>query len=293
MPITIKLQGGLGNQMFQYALGRKLALLLHTDLKLDKTLYDNYPHHAYSLNPFFVIQNFVTPDEVASTLKYRRKPGKIWYLYNKIIANSKKYFTEKRFEFDPDVLALPDGAYIDGYWQTEKYFKDIEDTIRKDFTLRVPLTPESNQVLESIKSSNAISLHIRRGLYVTHPVFSAHHGSCSDEYFGTAIDYIAKRVSNPHFFIFSDDHEWTREHIKPPYPTTYIEHTSVQTDYEDIILMSNCKHHILANSTFSWWGAWLNPSHEKIVIGPADWFRGVRAKKYNTKDILPPSWIRL
>jgi hypothetical protein len=293
MAVIVKLQGGLGNQLFQYVAGRQLALLRNTEFKIDATLYETYEYHAYSLAPFNVIENFATKEEVASVQKYKRRSGRWWYPYNKLIANPKRYFSEKRFDFDPDVFTLPDGVYLDGYWQTEKYFTSIEEIVRKELTLKVPLSLTSLELLEQMKATNSVSLHVRRGLYVSHPVFSAQHGSCSSDYYDPAIDHMSAQVKDPHFFIFSDDKEWAKENIRPNYPCTYIEHTTAATDYEDIILMSNCKHHILANSTFSWWGAWLNTSKEKIVIGPKEWFRGAKAKKYTTVDLLPPTWIRL
>ena len=148
----------------------------------------------------------------------------------------------------------------------------------------------SSKIKNEIESVNAVALHVRRGLFVTHPVFSQVHGSCSLEYYKKALTYICKHVKDPHIFVFSDDHEWARENIKPSCSSTYIEHTDASTDYEDLILMSCCKHFILANSTFGWWGAWLNPSENKIVIGPDKWYK---KEKFENKDIFPDSWIKL
>jgi len=288
--IITRLAGGLGNQLFQYAFGRQLAEINTTELKLDATLYENYPHHAYSLSPFNVIEHFATKEEVAAYKRYKTRDGRRWMLYNFFIGDTRRYVRETQFNFNPANFKARPNAYLDGYWQTEKYFKGIEDIIRKEFTLKVPLSETSQEIAQSMKKREAVSLHVRRGLYVTDPKFSAHHGVCSPEYFERAIARISEQVPHPHFYVFSNDHQWAREYIRPQHEVTYIEHTGDSTDYEDIILMSMCGHHILANSTFSWWGAWLNPSPEKIVIAPSQWFKSA---KYDTSDVLPAGWISL
>jgi hypothetical protein len=216
--------------------------------------------------------------------------GRRHLLHTLLFGNPERYIVERQFNFDPDMLTLRHDAYYEGYWQTERYFKDIADSIRADFTLIDAPDDTTRSLIEGMNKHSAVSLHVRRGLYVTHPVFSAVHGACGPDYFEKAIAYISERVQSPHFYIFSDDHVWAKEHIKPPFPTTYVDHTNAETPHADILLMSSCKHHIIANSTFSWWGAWLNPSPEKIVVGPSKWFN---QGKYNTADILPAAWIRI
>ena len=133
-------------------------------------------------------------------------------------------------------------------------------------------------------------MHIRRGDYVSNPTTNKLHGTCSLEYYHNAVDIIAAKVSNPHFFIFSDDHEWARNNFKIDYPLTFVAHNNAGKNYEDMRLMSLCKHHIIANSSFSWWGAWLGSNPKKIVCAPRGWFKD---KSLNTNDIIPSDWSRI
>ncbi len=286
--IIVKLIGGLGNQLFQYALGRSLAYLNKTELKLDITNFESYEPHSYNLKYFNILENLTTKKEVGRFKKYKKKNGKIWFLYNRFVADKSKYVQEQRFDFDPSILDIKADAYLDGYWQTEKYFKEIEDDLRKELTLKKPLSSYSKSIGDEISKTNAVSLHVRRGNLVTNPIYTAFHGFCSPEYYQNAIELIAKRVSSPHFFIFSDDYEWVVENFKSlQYPFTCIKNGD-DKNYEDLILMSMCKHNIIANSSFSWWGAWLNPKKNKIVVAPKKWSN---APKNNTKDLLPDGWI--
>ncbi|MFM2374187.1 MAG: hypothetical protein RLZZ234_182 [Candidatus Parcubacteria bacterium] len=288
--ITIKTQGGLGNQMFQYAFGRALSISHNLPLALDTSLFKTYPHHAYGLNRYDLPVTLTEDSAARAFVRMKPKMGRRHLLHNTFFADPERYIIEPSFHFDPRMQHAKDGLYFDGYWQSERYFEAYGDTIRADFTLRTPVDNVTLKLRETMLSQNAISLHVRRGLYVTSPVFSAVHGACGPEYFDKALSHITSRVPDPHVYVFSDDQQWAREHIRPDFPTTYVDHTTSETPHEDIFLMSSCKHHIIANSTFSWWGAWLNPSKEKIVVGPKKWFN---QEKYNTTDVMPPSWTRL
>lgn len=288
--IIAKLIGGLGNQMFQYAIGRHLAHINCTELKLDISGFNDYKLHAYGLSHFNIVENFATEKEVTKFQKYKRKPGRKWFLYNRLVANETKYVQEKQFHFDPRILETRKEAYLDGYWQTEKYFKDIKDIIRQDFILKLPLGDKSKKIAENIRSCEAVAIHIRRGDYVTNQQTNEYHGTCGIDYYRKAIEILAEKVSDPHIFIFSDDHEWVKNNVTLKYPATYVSHNKADKNYEDLKLISLCKHQIIANSSFSWWGAWLNPNKEKIVIAPTKWFQ---APKMDTRDIIPDSWIKL
>lgn len=291
--IVAKLQGGLGNQMFQYALGRHLAIKNNVPLKLDVTaLKTNDPSvtkRDYILSVFNVEESFATEKEIAWFKKYRFKKGKFWFWYNRTIANRSRYAWEKQFNFEPWILTLKEPVYLDGYWNTEKYFKEIEDIIRKEFTLKKELGVESQKLLSEISGVESVSLHVRRGDYVSDTRTNAWHGAISSDYYEKAIQNIAEHVTNPHFFIFSDDPAWAREHIIPPFPTIYMP-TDTEHPEEDMYLMSQCKHNIIANSTFSWWGAWLNNNPNKIVIAPHKWFQ---TPKMDTRDLVPTTWVTL
>ena len=205
------------------------------------------------------------------------------------IAKMSHRYHEKNFRFNPAFFEIPDGSWIEGYWQSEKYFQVIEQEIRKEF--RINSTPDGTNlsILEKMKSVAAVSLHIRRGDFVSDKVTNELHGVCSLSYYEQAIAHIRNHVSDPHFFIFSDDMEWVRENLPvQDLRVDYMDHNGPK-DYEDLRLMYSCRHHITANSSFSWWGAWLNDSKDKIVVCPEDWTKG----PYQNPDIFPDGWIRL
>lgn len=290
--IIVKIIGGLGNQLFQYALGKHLALLNHTDLKLDITGFDEYKLHAYSLGHFNITENFATREEMARFKRYQRRRGKIWFIYNRFIADEQKYTQERQFHFDPQILKRTGDIYLDGFWQTEKYFKDIQDILRKEITVKSPLQGRDADIAREIEATNSVMMHIRRGDYVTNQQTNEYHGTCGLDYYRKAIAIIAEKVPSPHFFIFSDDHEWVKENIVLEYPSTYVDHNNADKNYEDLRLMSLCKHHIIANSSFSWWGAWLSQNTHKIVTGPKGWFNNPK-KKSITSDVIPSDWITI
>lgn len=291
--IIVKLQGGLGNQMFQYALGRHLSIKNNTDLKLDisalETNNSSVTKRRYGLSVFNIEASLATKNEVAWFKKYLFRKGKFWFWYNRTIANRSRYAWEEHFNFEQWILDLKDPVYLDGFWNTEKYFKDIEDVIRKDFILKEPLTDISKESLSLILKTESVSLHVRRGDYATDPKTNSWLGVCSLEYYDKAIKRIGADIKNPHFFIFSDDPAWVKENITPPFPTIYVSGNPEKPE-EDIVLMSKCRHNIIANSSFSWWGAWLNANPQKIVIAPKQWFK---TKKMDTRDIIPETWIKI
>lgn len=290
MIIIVKLQGGLGNQMFQYAIGKNIEQHNNNaDFKLDITAFKDDHQRKYALECFNVVQKIATPKEISMFLKYKTKIGKFWSWYNRLIADKTRYIQERQFNFEPLLLSLKKSAYLDGYWQTEKYFKDIEEIIRKDFTLKNKPSVEAENWIKKMEKCNSVSIHIRRGDYISNQKTNQFHGTCSLEYYREAISLISQKISAPVFFIFSDDMVWVKNNLKIDYPTSYISDNKIP-DYEEMIIMSNCKHNIIANSTFSWWGAWLNNNPNKTVITPKKWFT---AKKMNTVDLIPKSWISI
>jgi hypothetical protein len=292
--IVTKLKGGLGNQMFQYAVGRHLAHLHGTELKLDISMFDNYEWHDYSLKPFNILENFATNEEVTA-MKHKEKLKFEWPDWlRRVLKNgfnyTSKHIREKHIHYDSSILTLPANVYLEGYWQSERYFKDIEQLIRREF--RVKSRPEGKNLTlaKRISESESISLHIRRGNYVTDEKTNKFHGTCSFEYYYNCLELLKRRISNPHVFLFSDDPEWVNDKIKLPYQTTVVDHNDVHKDFEDLRLMSQCKYHIIANSTFSWWGAWLSEYKQKIVFCPRRWFA---SGKRNTIDLIPDAWQKI
>ncbi|MFZ2072726.1 MAG: alpha-1,2-fucosyltransferase [Minisyncoccia bacterium] len=287
--IISRISGGLGNQMFQYAIGRALAIKNDTELALDISSYHTDYHKSAPRS--FILDNFNIRAQIlnlnASLMaKVERYLIKIVDRYKPI--NKRKYIIEETFEFSPAVLDAGPNIFISGVWQSEKYFQTIESDIRKEFTLKEPLSHESLK-FDSIINANkeSVSIHIRRGDYVSNTSTLKKHGVCPPEYYAEAIELIFKKLKTPKFFIFSDDIEYAQSIINTP-ETTYISSPKIP-DYEELVLMSQCKHNILANSTFSWWGAWLNANHNKIVIAPKKWFTTVAS----TKDLIPENWIRI
>jgi len=185
---------------------------------------------------------------------------------------------------------LPDNIYLEGYWQSEKYFKHIESIIRNDFTYINETDSDNLKILNRIKGSESIAIHFRRGDYINNRKTNEVHGICSMEYYNSAVDYIAQKVSSPYFFIYSDDIEWVKRNLSIKYNKMFVDINTPEKASNDLRLISNCKHQIIANSSFSWWGAWLNQNPEKIVIAPKKWFMD---EKRNTSDLIPEKWIRL
>jgi hypothetical protein len=199
------------------------------------------------------------------------------------------WYTETAPGYHESIQQLTDNIYLEGFWQSEQYFKPIENVIRKEFVVKDPPSVINKQYLEQIKSVNAVSVHVRRGDYVSDKVTHEVHGVCDIRYYTEAIHRIASEVADPCFFIFSDDMDWTKANVTVDgFPVFYIDHNSA-ADYEDLRLMYSCKHHIIANSSFSWWGAWLSNNTDKKVIAPKQWFRSL----VTNKDIIPDGWLTL
>lgn len=290
--VIVRIISGLGNQMFQYAAGRRLAIKLGVELKLDISSYSKfYKLRSYNLGMFNIGENFATPEEVRqltniSTNLFARILCRIFRKQQKPSAS---YYKEKHFHFDREVLRVSDGVYLDGYWQSEKYFYDIAGIIRQDFSA-IPAREGRNRKLEElIASSESVSIHIRRGDYVSDPRTNQMFVNCDVDYYSRCVDYVKQRLGNPHFFVFSDDQQWARRNLKLPDPMVFVDHNGPDKSYQDLRLMSRCKHNIIANSSFSWWGAWLNNYEDKIVVAPSRWFR----IDLNESDLIPGSWVKL
>jgi hypothetical protein len=291
--IIVRVIGGLGNQMFQYAMGRRLSLKNNVELKLDISAFISfYKLHSYNLDKFTILENIATPEEIGLFVKLG-KLGKFHkMLYNLDVVTpyyKRKYIKERSMLFDSNILKIKDNVYLDGYWASEKYFNDIELELRKDFTLKEELDEKNIFISNEILDTESVSIHIRRGDYITDPQTNKIHGTCSLDYYYSAIDDICKYVSDPQFYVFSDDPEWVRQNLTIPYPMKLVTGNGVEKNYCDLRLMSLCKHHIIANSSFSWWGAWLSNNKNKRVYSPKRWYN----VNYDTKDLLPESWHKI
>ncbi len=279
--------------MFQYAAGRALALRNETALALDISGFE-----SYGLHQGFELQRvFRGSFEVASGADIRRVLG--WQSpagIRRILARRPlarlfrtRLTVEPHFQYWPGIQNLPKDCYLSGYWQSERYFSDAAAQIRDDFTFRLPLEGMNAELAGQMSHAGSVSLHVRRGDYVSNPRTAATHGACSLDYYQAAIRHVAERVPQPRFFIFSDDIAWVRANLNIEFPCVHVQHNRGAESYNDMRLMSLCRHHIIANSSFSWWGAWLNQSMDKIVVAPQRWF----ARPTDVRDLFPPGWVTL
>ena len=291
--IISKLIGGLGNQMFQYAVGRTLALKHDVPLRLDISGFANYDlHQGFELSRIFKCSpNIASQKEINDMLSWQQWPGihRILSRPGMVALRNKSYIIEPHFQYWNEINNVQEKCYLAGYWQSEQYFNEAAEKIREDFSFSQPFSSKNLQLSRQIAQTSSISLHIRRGDYVNNPEAASTYELCSLDYYAASIKYIIDRIANPQFFIFSDDIEWAKNNLVINSTSLYIEHNQGSNSYNDMRLMSLCKHHIIANSSFSWWGAWLNPRPEKIVIAPQRWF----SNETNTQDLNPASWIKL
>ncbi|WP_371155546.1 alpha-1,2-fucosyltransferase [Jannaschia sp. 2305UL9-9] len=277
--ITQRLFGGLGNQMFQYATGRAVAAARGVPLALDTRDTDRRGgHNRFALHRYAIdvaSDPALPPDRKGRPLRYAA-----WR------AMGGRLLREAGLGFDPRVMQAPDGSYLHGYFQSERYFAGIADTIRRDLTLTEPLSFESAAWQARIAQDPlAVSLHVRRGDYLS----AGNHGTCDAAYYARALQAVTDRMgARPRLYAFSDDPDWVRDHLHLDAEMAVVGHNGPDAGHEDLALMSTCRHHIVANSTFSWWGAWLNPRPDKVVAAPAVWFAALAQTNH---DILPDSWI--
>lgn len=285
--ITIRLIGGLGNQMFQYALGRKLSLANNTALTLDisglakNSGITGYTVRNYDLNAFNIPASIVADPEFKPeqpAIPFVSKVLNVITPYYK-----RKNIQEKDFSFDPEIVKVRKG-YLDGYWQSARYFEDVRPTLLNDFTLRNPLSEHAQEYAKQIKERESVFVHIRRGDYVSS--YSDHYHIMDIPYYQKGIEHIQNYYSDLSLFVFSDDISWAQQNLKTDFPTVFVNATK---NYEDIHLMSLCKHGIMANSSFSWWGAWLINNDNKIIVAPEKWFK----KPINTSDLIPATYVKL
>lgn len=285
--IIAKIAGGLGNQIFQYAAGRSLAIANNCELKLDLSWFELFKlHNGYELNRFAIKAEIASAKEVSQVVRCQSKWIKA--LRKKIGWSNKAHFVEYGFSFRPEFMKLTQPVYIEGHWQSYKYFESISPIICTELQPINPLSDASLQIAEQITKVDAVSIHVRRGDYVANKVINKVHGVIGVDYYMLAIQHIRKTIPSPHFYVFSDDLEWAINYLGLKDEATFVSHNKEASSYEDMRLMSLCKHNIIANSSFSWWGAWLNHSKNKIVIYPKKWFND---PSKNISDLTPVTWI--
>lgn len=296
--IIVRLRGGLGNQLFQYAAGKALAQYHQVDLALDLYTYKKHPYRKFELANFNIDAPEASREEVHRftgsnpVIRYLNKRENYFHCQG--------VFAQPHYHYYHDFFSLPPDIYLSGYWQSEKYFSNIPGLIREQFTVSQPLDSRNAELSLKLSAGNSIAVHVRRGDY-TNATYGSFFGGLSEEYYMDAIEKLEREIPDPVFYFFSDNQEWCKKTFSGV-KAEFIDHNQGTDSFKDLVLMSYCRHNIIANSTFSWWGAWLNENPEKKIIAPAQWFRlNFLAKKepvyasrfYNTEDLIPASWTRM
>ncbi|ULQ57419.1 alpha-1,2-fucosyltransferase [Flavihumibacter rivuli] len=284
--VIVQLKGGMGNQMFQYAAGKSLAMHHKVPLKLDLSHFQDPAHRKFALDVFSLDYQAADPAEVMAL-----EPGTLVRKVRQRLkpAHLRTKYWEPHFHFDPNFFKAGPSVLLKGDWQSEKYFLPISNTIRKEFTLQPAFTEKLADQANRLASINSIAVHIRRGDYLL-PHFVKYHGVLPPSYYTKAIKLMADMIPNCHICLFSDDINWVKEHIKIELPHEFISGSIAQTAMDDFYLMQKCRHQVIANSSFSWWAAWLNDFTGKKIIAPANWFSQAG---HDTRDLYPPDWIRV
>lgn len=282
--IVVRLIGGLGNQMFQYAAARAAALRTGSDLVLDTRAYDRGGPTAYALHRFRIDAHIGSAAELPPG---RDRP--LRYAAWRQFGRSPRFVRERGLGFNPNILNPGDDVYLHGYFQSERYFADFANRIRQDLEFVAPPNGENTRWLDAIRAEeHAVSLHVRRGDYVSDTKSQGAHGTCSAGYYASAFAHLRAAVGGRlALFVFSDDPDWAEANLSFNAPMHVARHNGRSTAHEDLRLMAACRHHIIANSTLSWWGAWLDALPDKIVVAPERWFAD---PELSNPDIVPPGW---
>jgi hypothetical protein len=286
--IIVRIIGGLGNQMFQYAFYKNLETK-YTNVKCDVVGYDKYTlHNGFNLEKAFNLKvNKASLEEIKSVTNFYDS-SIFSKIIRKIIGEKASHINENKFTWD--LLDTGLDLYIDGYWQSEKYFGEHEQ-LKNTFSFKKDPGLKQKEIVGLITTCNSVSLHVRRGDYIGNKTYV----NLGEEYYNNSIALIQNHISDAVFFIFSDDDSWVKENhftqLKPKSNIIFVE-KDIQKPHNDMRLMALCKHNIIANSSFSWWGAWLNNNENKIVVAPKQWYNDSDMNTFQT-DNIPTSWIKI
>ena len=290
--IISRITGGLGNQMFQYAFGRRLAVKHETELKLDVSFYSDpanaepNPVRTYDLGVFKIHERIASQSEIAKLSK-RVENDLIDRVLNRLKGVKQGHIREPHFHFSESAYNSPNNIYLSGYWQSEKYFADIEPTLRAEFEFNDQPDEMATAMLDRIESTNSVCVHVRRGDFLTNPL----NGLFGVDYIQKAEEIMMARISDPTYFVFSDDMDWCEASLKFEGSTVFVSNDFGGMKFrDDLRLMAACKHFIISNSSFSWWAVWLSRRDDKIVVAPKEWFRD---KSLDTRNLIPLAWIRI
>lgn len=298
------LSGGLGNQMFQYAAGLALAERRRTVLKLDVSWFRDDPayegHNRYALSCFNITEQFATQEEIDRVRGVRLTRTERWAAslaraarlrhYAQRHAAPANWHQPPTFAFYPQFLEQPDNTYLNGMFQSEKFFAGSADLLRLHFSFRYPPQPAVAALAARIRSGPSAAVHFRRGDYRRNPAFAREIGALDLAYYQRAVRLLRARSPDATLYIFSDDIEAVAREFTPEGPHEFVRGVQPWHVFDKIRLMALCDHLVIANSTFSWWAAWLNPSPDKLVIAPDPWFA---QSEHDSSDVVPASWTRI
>lgn len=288
--ICTRLEGGLGNQLFQYAAGKALAVLHDTDLIFDTGAFEGISSRVtsrhFELGHFSVTGRIAHKGEIQLLPIVRYAPWVFHWM------SSWNLHQEKSQNFDLNFFSAPDRTYLSGYWQSHRYFADVAEEVFQELSNTQPLSRRNEELSKEIAESNSVALHVRRGDYVSLPSAANYHGALPLDYYIRAIETVQHLQAQPRFYVFSDDPIWCAAHLPLGlFETRFVGHNKGDDSWQDLILMSLCHHHIIANSSFSWWGAWLADQRWghtiRLVCAPERWFA---ARPINFEDRFPDKW---
>lgn len=279
--ITIYLSGGLGNQMFQFSAAYQISLYKKTSVKINIA---NCTVRNYELDIFPLIKNKFIPSKFKTSLNLKvLRPFNFFFRRN-------DFFESHPFVYDLNIEKVSNNTNLVGYFQSEKYFLENRKDILNIFKFEKSDDSKFLSIKKIIEDSQSVSIHVRRGDYVENKNANKYHGTLPISYYKKATNFIVSHVKNPKFFLFSDDLHWAKQNFSFLQSFYLVDINTGKLAYRDMHLMSLCKHNIIANSSFSWWGAWLNQNSSKIVIAPRRW---VKEKSEPILDIIPKSWHAL
>lgn len=283
---VVQFLGGLGNQMFQFAFYMALKCRFRA-VRADLTEFKSYPlHNGYELERAFGIKLDLIP-EWQRKLYNNKESDPLYTMLKRLSGLKDTIFVERtEFQYDASIFADASSKYYVGYWQNEQYFSELRNELLESFSYKKALSQNNLKLFGEIERSNSVAIHVRRGDYVGHEFLG---GICTDHYYQKAIEKIEESIENPTYFVFSNDIPWCKSNLA--LSQAYFSEQNVgQSSVIDLHLMSHCKHNIIANSTFSWWGAWLNRNTKKIVIAPSKW---IKSSTYDDSTMVPPSWLKI
>ena len=286
-PVVVGLSGGLGNQIFQYAAGRSLSFRLGVPLVLDLSWFGGQKERQFSLS-FFSIKAELKTQYPWLSPRSRALVSRLLRRWSRRILGL-PVWREPHFHYSENFAKLLEPVYLEGYWQSERYFLEASELLREDFALVEELPANCEVMLQDIQIHDSICVHVRRGDYLSNPVAAQTHGTVPIEYYKNGVSEICACLNNPKCYVFSDDPEWARKNLFFNCPMAVVEINGTADAHLDLMLMASCNHFVIANSSLSWWGAWLGRFHQKQVISPKQWFL---SPEKDTRDLLPDSWLR-